>query len=276
MVSVIIPVFNRKQTILKAIRSVLNQSFKDFELIVVDDGSTDGTPEMIKKQFPDHVKLIIQKNQGVSSARNHGIRTAKGEWLAFLDSDDEWLPKKLEKQVAALIGSNSWVCHTDEIWIRNGVRVNPHKHHAKTGGDIFLKSLQLCAMSPSSIIIHRKIFDRIGLFDESLPVCEDYDLFLRITSRYPVLHLPENLIIKYGGHADQLSKAYFAMDRFRIRAIDKLLVEVTELKSEQKKAAQKMLLHKAQIVLNGAQKRHNEKQSSEMQNYLNRWKNEIG
>ncbi len=100
------------------------------------------------------------------------------------------------------------VCHTDEIWIRNGRRVNARKKHGKKGGWIFQHCLPLCAMSPSSIMIHRDVFTALGGFDERLPACEDYDLWLRITARYPVLFTRQPLIEKYGGHDDQLSRKY--------------------------------------------------------------------
>ncbi|MEN8259326.1 MAG: glycosyltransferase family 2 protein, partial [Pseudomonadota bacterium] len=176
-------------------------------------------------------------------------------WLAFLDSDDQWLPHKLEVQVEKLQGQPSIrVCHTEEIWIRNGRRVNPAGKHAKQGGWIFRSCLPLCAMSPSSILIHRAVFDSVGLFDERLPACEDYDLWLRITARYPVLFVDEPLIVKYGGHADQLSRKHWGMDRFRIRALEKVLI-AGGLAPECERAARDMLVGKARIYLEGARKR---------------------
>lgn len=272
MISVIVPVYNRRELVGRAIRSVQTQNYQDCELLVVDDGSRDGTAEWIQEEFGDALKLLVQpQNKGVSAARNLGITKAQGEWLAFLDSDDEWLPGKLEKQVEALRESGLQICHTDEIWIRNGVRVNPHKHHQKFGGDIFLKALPLCIMSPSSIIVHRQVFERVGLFDETLPACEDYELFLRITCRYEVVFLDEKLMAKYGGHADQLSHTYHAMDRFRVRALDKLLKETPELQDEKRERAQSMLIKKARIVYNGARKRNNRPLFEEMGQYLDYW-----
>ena len=222
-ISVIIPVYNRSTLINRAIKSVMEQTITPDEIIVIDDGSTDGTGNIVKNRYPD-VILLKQKNRGVSCARNNGINNAKGTWLALLDSDDEWLPEKLEKQLLGLRNdSNKKICHTDEIWIRNGVRVNPMNKHRKYGGNIYKYCLPLCVISPSSIIIHKEIFKNVGLFDEDLPVCEDYDLWLRICSRYPVLYLQEKLIKKYGGHDDQLSRQYWGMDRFRIRALEKMI-----------------------------------------------------
>ena len=162
-ISVVIPVFNRKQLIERSINSVINQTYPADEIIVIDDGSIDGTYDLIKKNYPQ-VILIHQENKGVSAARNVGITIAKGKWIAFLDSDDEWFPEKLEEQINYLKINNSYkICHTDEIWIRNQVRVNPMKKHKKYGGKIYNKCLPLCVLSPSSIIIHKEIFDDVGL-----------------------------------------------------------------------------------------------------------------
>jgi glycosyltransferase involved in cell wall biosynthesis len=270
--SIIIPVYNRQQWIGRAIRSVLEQTYGEWELLVVDDASQDDTPALVRREFGAAVRLIeLPKNVGVSAARNRGIKEARGEWLAFLDSDDEWLPHKLEKQRAALLASPREICHTDEVWVRNGVRVNPHKHHQKYGGDIFFKALSLCVMSPSSIVIHRRVFEEVGLFDEALPACEDYDLWLRIAARYEVFYQEEKLIIKYGGHEDQLSQAYYAMDRFRVYSLDKLLGAMPELEAEKREAARDMLMRKAKIVHKGAKKRDNKDLVQSMQVYIERW-----
>ena len=202
-VSVIIPTFNRAAPLMRALNSVAEQTCAPLEVIAIDDGSTDNTAERIEQHFP-HVRYFKQTNQGVSAARNTGIELAKGDWIALLDSDDEWLPGKLETQLAQLSQQREvLICHTEEIWIRNGVRVNQMKKHAKAGGWIFQHCLPMCAMSPSSIVIHRRVFDDVGVFDETLPACEDYDLWLRTTCRYPVLFIDKPLIRKYGGHDDQ-------------------------------------------------------------------------
>ena len=214
-ISVVIPTYNRKHTLPRALDSVLAQSYQPFEIIVIDDGSNDGTFDLIKSKYPSINLLESHKpskslkgysQKGVSVARNVGIKQSKGDWIALLDSDDEWIPDKLIKQVQLLKKNEGSVfCHTNEIWIRNGIRVNQHKKHQKYGGYIFKECLDICRISPSSALIHKSIFEDIGLFDESLKVCEDYDLWLRITSNYPVLFLDEFLIKKYGGHEDQLS-----------------------------------------------------------------------
>ena len=253
-ISLIIPTYNRCSTLKRALHSVLQQTVHPDEIIVVDDGSTDDTADMLSKEFPQ-VSYIAQANKGVSAARNTGIRHAQGQWIALLDSDDTWLTEKLATQICALQKAPEFkICHTEEIWIRHGVRVNAMNKHKKTGGWIFKHCLPLCAMSPSSIIIHRSVFDEVGLFDESFPACEDYDLWLRITAKYPVLFIEQPLIEKYGGHDDQLSHKYWGMDRFRIQALEKIIAQ-QDLSRENKNDATLMLLKKASIFKNGALKR---------------------
>jgi glycosyltransferase involved in cell wall biosynthesis len=260
-ISVIIPVYNRCNLIDRAIKSVLEQTRRPDEIIVIDDGSTDGTDKIIINSYPDII-LLKQKNRGVSCARNNGIKNAKGTWITLLDSDDEWLPEKLEKQLMTLQdNSSSQICHTDEIWIRNGVRVNPMKKHRKYGGNIYKYCLPLCVISPSSVMIHKDIFKDVGLFDENLPVCEDYDLWLRICSRYPVLYLRKKLIKKYGGHDDQLSLRYWGMDRFRIRALEKMINDPI-LSENNRKATVATAINKGRILQKGFLK-HNHKEEAE-------------
>jgi len=257
--SVIIPSYDRVGFLPRAIDSVLAQANDSLEIIVIDDGSTDGTYEFLNENYPDII-LIQQENSGVSAARNKGISQASGEWIALLDSDDEWLEGKLHEQLSELENSGLKVCHADEIWIRNGVRVNQMNKHKKRGGAIFKYCLPLCAMSPSSIVIHRSVFESVGLFDESLPACEDYDLWLRITAHYEVAFIDKPLINKYGGHEDQLSRQYWGMDRFRVTALDKLLSKpenIAKLGEENYGAAIDMLLKKLKILLKGAIKHQN-------------------
>ena len=252
-ISVVIPTFNRRQTIGRSIDSVLNQTLFPSEIIVVDDGSTDGTSDYIESNFPS-IRLLQQPNKGVSLARNMGIRSSNSDWVALLDSDDEWFPKKLEKQVMTLSQSpDIKFCHTEEIWIRNGVRVNQMKKHQKYGGHIFNKCLDMCRISPSSVLFHQSILDDVGYFDKSLKVCEDYDLWLRITAKFPVLYIDETLIIKYGGHEDQLSRVKDGIESHRIKVLEKLIMQ--KFTSDQRNAMLKMLIEKLTIFSIGAQKR---------------------
>jgi glycosyltransferase involved in cell wall biosynthesis len=253
-ISVIIPTFNRACLVTRSIDSVMRQSYLPQELIVVDDGSEDDTKVVIQEKFAS-VRYIKQANKGPASARNVGIENAENKWLAFLDSDDLWMPNKLEKQVKALENNPGMqFCYSDEIWIRDGARVNQKKKHAKFGGDIYQQCLPLCIISPSSAMIHVDVFEEVGMFDASLPACEDYDMWLRITAKFPVLFLDEPLIKKYGGHEDQLSRKYWGMDRFRIQALEKM-VNSGELEAEDQTATLRMLLRKIGILKTGAIKR---------------------
>ena len=252
-VSVILPTYNRGWILKEAIDSVLAQDFRDFELIVVDDGSTDNTPQILDSYHQDLV-VVRQPNRGVSAARNRGIAAAGGGLIAFLDSDDLWLPRKLSSQVVFFNSNPEAVINqTEEIWIRNGVRVNPKTRHLKPSGMIFEPSLALCLVSPSAVMMKRSLFDEVGLFDEDLPACEDYDLWLRISWRYPVHLIETPLIIKRGGHADQLSKAP-GLDKFRIQAL-KNIIESGHLEAESYQAAVRALQEKCAIFAGGCRKR---------------------
>ena len=259
-ISVIIPTFNRGHTLSRAIDSVLGQTLAADEILIVDDGSDDNTRELITDRYPQ-CSYLYQENQGVSSARNLGIRQAQGEWIALLDSDDAWLPDKLQRQLELLQDNPEYrLCHTEEIWMRDGVRVNAMKKHRKGGGRIFQNCLPLCVISPSSVMIHRSLFDGVGLFDTSLPACEDYDLWLRICAREPVLFVAQPMIVKYGGHEDQLSRKHWGMDRFRVQALEKI-IHSGLLQQDDRNAAIHMLLKKAEILALGAEKRDKAQQA---------------
>ncbi len=253
-ISVVIPTYNRAEWLRQALASVTAQTLPPGEIIVVDDGSDDGTQQMIANEFPG-CRYLRQENQGVSSARNLGIEAADGQWIALLDADDQWLPEKLATQLALLEQHPGHrICHTEEIWIRNGRRVNPMKKHAKCGGHIFRNCLPLCVISPSSVIIHRTLFEEVGLFDPDLPACEDYDLWLRICAREPVLFVEHPQIVKHGGHEDQLSRRYWGMDRFRVRALEKI-IHSGAIQGADLVAARNTLREKAGILAQGAEKR---------------------
>jgi glycosyltransferase involved in cell wall biosynthesis len=269
LISVIIPTHNRGWIVKEAIDSVLAQDFTDYELIVVDDGSTDKTPDLLDL-YEKKIVVVRQKNKGVSAARNKGIATAAGRWIAFLDSDDLWMPKKLSTQVGFFRSHpDALVCQTEEIWIRNGVRVNPKRRHQKYSGMIFERSLELCLVSPSAVMIDRGLFDIVGLFDENLPTCEDYDLWLRISSRYPVFLIDCPLIIKRGGHDDQLSRPP-RQDKYRIQALKKI-IESNMLSKAQNRAAIKTLKEKCGIYASGCIKRGRRDEASDYLALANRY-----
>tara|TARA_B110000014_G_scaffold225019_1_gene183551 strand:+ start:31 stop:906 length:876 start_codon:yes stop_codon:yes gene_type:complete len=269
-VSVIVPTYNRADRLERALNSIVSQTYQDFELIVVDDGSTDKTYQLMKS-FPKAQYFYIKKNSGVSKARNVGLAFAKGELICFLDSDDLWKEKKIQIQSLWLENNkDSQICYTDEIWVRNGVRVNPMNRHRKYSGDIFRHCLGLCIVSPSSVMIRAKLFDEIGNFDESLPACEDYDLWLRIASKYAFHFIEEPLIIKYGGHSDQLSRKYWGMDRFRVVALKKLL-DQNSLDKEKLKLTRSVFLEKCSILIKGFEKRGKKEDESFYRELVNKY-----
>lgn len=251
LVSAIITTFNRRGFLREALASVLSQDYKNVEVIVIDDGSRDGSFEEAT-DMP--VRYVWKENGGISSARNLGISLAKGSHIAFLDCDDLWKRHKLTVQVAALMSSDAPLVYTNEIWLRNGKHLNQKKRHAKFSGWIYPHCLPLCIISPSSALIEKRLFDEVGLFDEEMPVCEDYDMWLRITCRYPVLFLEDRLIVKRGGHDDQLSKSRDAMDRFRIASLLKMLGSGS-LTDEQGRLTAEEVKRKCVVFGKGAEKR---------------------
>jgi len=259
LVSVIIPTYNRWPMISEAVESVLAQSFRDFELIVVNDGSTDETALELAS-FGTRLRLIAQPRRGVSAARNIGVAAAKGRYIAFLDSDDLWRSDKLAIQTAFMQQNPHLdVCQTEEIWLRSGVRVNQKKKHHKPSGDIFRQSLDLCLVSPSAVMMTKDLFERLGGFDQSLPVCEDYDLWLRIAVEREVALIPTALVVKRGGHADQLSHSVWGMDRFRVAGLLKLLR--AEIPGEKRGWVMETLKRKTAILAHGARKRGKEQEA---------------
>lgn len=270
LISVIITTYNRCNLVTTALESVLKQNFLDYEIIVIDDGSTDGTEAVIKKY--KQVNYFYQPNQGVSCARNQGLELAQGELISFLDSDDLWLPNKLSAQVAVMEKDPQIkATYTDEIWIRRGKRVNPKKKHQKYSGWLFEKCLPLCIISPSSVMIQKEVFDQVGFFDEELPACEDYDLWLRISARFPITFINEKLIIKTGGHPDQLSRCFWGNDRFRVKALEKIIMG-SVLDERQKGLAISELIRRSTILENGFRKRGKIKEADYYQDLIRAYK----
>jgi glycosyltransferase involved in cell wall biosynthesis len=273
LISVIIPTYNRCGWIEGAVESVLLQSFDDAEIIVVDDGSCDSTPERIGRltdRYADRRRIRYRStpHSGVSAARNRGIEMAEGEWIAFLDSDDYWLPDKLTLQIRYLASHPAYlICHTDEIWIRDGVRINQGKKHRKHEGWFFVPSLDLCLISPSSVMMHRSVFEEVGMFDETFPVVEDYELWLRVTSRYPVGYLHEKLVVKRGGHADQLSSTIDGIEGHRLRALEKLM-RSGNLTPPQFDLCLETFRRKAVIYIDGCRKRSKQREIEELRSHL--------
>ncbi|RHX84616.1 glycosyltransferase family 2 protein [Leptospira stimsonii] len=258
-ITVVIPTYNREEKVLKAIKSVLRQTGLPQEILIVDDGSTDATVSNIRERFSnslERIRILSLEHRGVSFARNRGVEEARNDWIAFLDSDDEWLPEKLKRQWETLQGlPQIRILQSLEIWIRNGKRVNPPDYLQKKDGWIFDKSLEFCAVTPSSVLLRKDLYLENGGMDEDLPACEDYDLWLRISSQNPIALLSEELLIRYGGHEDQLSFRYPVMDRFRIYSILKLL-NTQLLTEKQREQAKAILFIKWNVLRQGRIKRN--------------------
>ena len=268
-ISVIIPTYNRERTIERAMISVFRQTLPAFEIIVIDDASTDATAEILQ-EYGDKITIITnESNRGVSFSRNEGIKAATGDWIAFLDSDDRWDKFKLETQkVFHDANPELSLSQCDEIWIRNGVRVNPMAKHAKLGGWIFEACIPRCIVSPSAVIIHKSVFEKLGMFDVHLLACEDYDLWLRIAPHYEIGYLDKKLVTRHGGHEDQLSRKYWGMDRFRITAMEKHIDK--KMEPHWKQTLLEELIFKSGVVAEGARKRDNPELS---ERYLEKQKN---
>jgi len=255
LVSVIIPTYNRAYILFKAIESVLNQSFKDLELIVVDDGSTDETPYLVSK-YP--LIYVRKPRRGVAHARNVGISKARGEFIAFLDSDDIFVPDKIEKQLKFFEKNPSYkIVQTDEIWYKGSRRINPKKIHQKAEGWFFDRAIKLCVVSMSTVLIKKELFKEVGLFDEEFWVCEDYEFWLRVALKTPMGLIKEPLVIKSGGRPDQLS-AIKGLDYYRTLALIKLFKNYQkELNLEQKLMLFAEAKKKFKIFYKGALKHGN-------------------
>jgi len=254
-VSVIIPTYNRCRLLKKAIESVLDQSHTNLELVVVDDGSDDETPALVewfRKRNQRTIILVQQKNQGPAAARNSGIATAGYNLIAFLDSDDWLHPDKIRLQVAAMQKQPDYlVSHTQEVWYRNGRLSNQKTRHRKESGYIFSRCLDLCAVSMSTVMVRRRLIEQVGLFDEQLPCCEDYDFWLRVSAKLPFQLIDRALTSKDGGRADQVSVIHrTGIDKYRIHAIEKILAGGI-LNTDQYRMAWEELVRKCRIYGNG-------------------------
>jgi len=258
LVSVIIPTFNRAWALKAAVDSALAQDYEEIEIIVIDDGSTDTTQDLLGG-YGNKIQVLTQQNSGVSAARNLGIKFSHGEFIALLDSDDAWEPDKISCQIDFFESHpDALICQTEEIWIRKGKRVNPKVKHQKPSGMIFEPSLHLCLVSPSAVMIRKKLFKLKGGFNEDFPVCEDYDLWLRISADYPIFLIDKPCTIKHGGHEDQLS-AHHSQDKYRIASIVSLIQSKT-LSRDQEKMAAKVLEKKCRIYGNGCLKRQRDEE----------------
>lgn len=271
LVTVIIPTFNREKFISRAIESVIAQTYKNIQIIVVDDASTDRTKPTLNSYLSSKILVLDTRDnlsnhekyssnmplpRGVSFARNLGISKAQGEYIAFLDSDDVWHSDKLEKQVSALQNSNYQWVHCNELWIRNDKPVRQLKHHQKSGGDQFERSLEICCIGASCVVIKRSLFETEGVFNTDLKVCEDYDLWLRFLIKYPIEFVSEDLVTKYAGHPGQLSVQEVAIDEYRVKSLV-LLFENQGLSNQQKSLVAQHIVKKSSLLEKGFRKHLN-------------------
>ena len=254
-IAVVIPTHGREEQAIRALQSVCEQSYRASEVIVIDDGSAQELLALRAKAREFKAHFIRTPQNGVSAARNLGVSESTARYICFLDSDDYWEKDKLLKHVAFHRENPCCrVSQTEERWFRHGEFVNQKDVHQKPSGDAFYASLFRCVISPSSVMIERSLFLELGGFDEEMAVCEDYDLWLRLSCKEQLGYIPEQLCVKFGGHEDQLSKRIAVMDRFRIYAMCKLLLSA-ELSPTQKAAVYRAVSDKARVVSEGAKKR---------------------
>lgn len=265
LVSIILPTYNRAAFLPKALDSVFAQTYENWEIILIDDGSTDDTVAILKKYDDARIRYFFQENQGVSSARNYGIAQCDGEVIALLDSDDEWLPEKLASQLRYMEEHGYVISQTNEIWVRKGKRVNQPAKYAKPEGWFFEASLEMCLISPSCTMFTREVWENIGPFDVNMPSCEDYDMWLRACLQYPVGLVKERLTIKHGGRPDQLSICVPCADQHRIRALLKIL-QSGKLDAQQVEVALKELEKKVTIYMQGCEKRGKSEEAEQVWN----------
>lgn len=200
MVSVIIPTYNRAGTLMRSIRSVMEQSYSEWELIIVDDGSTDNTKDIVKPVLEQDVRIryiCCPENKGQASARNTGIQAAQGEYVAFQDSDDCWLPDKLQLQMSMMEAHPEYgLVYGQMVYNENEVLSIPFPP-LNAGEWIFKECLKQNLISTQTMLVRRTIFDKIGLFDTNMSALEDYELALRITKNYPVGFVTEPVVTAY-------------------------------------------------------------------------------
>jgi glycosyltransferase involved in cell wall biosynthesis len=257
VISVIIPVYNRFEMAKEAVSSVIGQTYRNFEIIIVDDGSIDMTP-VIPTYFRDdeRVRYIKINHSGMPGlVRNMGVKISKGKYLAFLDSDDLWMESKLEKQIRYLENNPEYkIVHTREAWIRNGKKISQTGFKHKRSGDIFKDALEKCIIGPSTVLIERELYNYLGGFRDDIEIAEDYELWLRLTDFNNIAYIDEPLITKRAGHIGQLSEKYGQIEIFRIRGLQKL-VEQKYFSPDNQQMAEQELVKKCRIYAAGCRKR---------------------
>ncbi len=266
MVSVIIPVYNRRELVLQAVSSVLGQSWGDLEIILADDGSTDGLDEAVIPYCRDHrLRYIPLEHHGYPGAvRNRGAEHARGDWIAFLDSDDLWLPEKLQHQMELSMTRPELQCiHCTEIWLRGEQVISQRTQRHRREGYLFSDSLKKCIIGPSTVIIRRNLYELLDGFREDMVVAEDYELWLRLTAREEVGYVHQPLVVKRAGYGgDQLSERYGQIEVFRIQGLlDLLNTGWLKERPGKREEACRELARKCLIYAGGARKRGHEQEA---------------
>ncbi|MBN2509726.1 MAG: glycosyltransferase family 2 protein [Spirochaetales bacterium] len=259
VISVIIPTYNRARLLGECLASVCEQTWADKEVIVVDDGSDDETREIVKSF--SHIRYLQCGHSGFPGIpRNTGAAEAQGDWLAFLDSDDVWKPDKLSAQYEYIsglerAGETCRLVHTREIWDRCGTTISQKGQKHRRSGDVFADALKKCMIGPSTVMMRKDTFFELGGFDETLEIAEDYELWLRVTDRYPVHYLDIPLTVKRAGDWDQLSAKYGQIEVFRIQALEKLAAGYPWASPDHERMAREELMRKYRIYMKGLEKR---------------------
>lgn len=256
---VIIPVYNRYFSLRDAIESVFLQSIKPSEIIIINDGSSFNYTDYLSSYLPKIRLINLSSNMGVSYARNAGIKASNSEYIAFLDSDDLFLSKKLEYQLNFMLENNYKISHTDEFWYRKDRWVNQCKTNVRYGGFILDKILDKCRVSPSSLMVHKSVFQDF-LFNENLKVCEDYEFCLRTACKYEIGYLNKKLIIKRAVEENSLSAGIKHIESIRLDILKNFYKEYEKvISNENKSAVLKEISRKEEIVKSGLIKSLNKK-----------------
>lgn len=268
-----IPVYNRYELLKEAVASVLAQSYHDFEIIVIDDGSEDGADRITG--LSEKIRYYRYEHTGFPGLmRNRGVAHAAGELTAFLDSDDLFEPGKLELQLEELGSSASLLCHTREKWLRGQREISQKRFTHRRRGDVFPDALKKCIIGPSTVLMDRACFLGLGGFREDLEVAEDYEFWLRYTALHPVAYCDEPLITKRAGHGGQLSEKYGQIEIFRIRGLRDLVEDNWFLRHASRSHQRMALLEladKCRIYSDGAEKRGRTGEAQEFRDLSGRY-----
>jgi glycosyltransferase involved in cell wall biosynthesis len=278
-VSVVIPNWNRRDLLPEAVRSVLLQSFGDFELIVADDGSTDGSLQALGPLSADpRLRIITPPRSGMPGAvRNRGVEAARGRLVAFLDSDDIWLPGKLRAQLELMESlPGCRLVHGREVWLRGEKIVSQKGQRHGRSGDVFADALEKCMIGPSTVLMEKSLFEESGGFREDMEIAEDYELWLRITDRHPVGYLQEPCIVKRAGEWGQLSEKYGQIEKFRIEGLLKLVESRTFAEPLHRRMAEAVLARKCSIYAAGCRKRGRSAEAERFESIAEKYRAEDG